>query len=488
MHRDADGARLVGDGAGDGLANPPGGVGGKLVAAAIFELVHRLHQADVALLDQIQELQATVGVLLGDGNHQAQIGLDHLSLGAARTRLTRGHLLVDFLEFLDRQSNLGLQIQQALLAVQHIVAMALQFGGIGLARGQFAFEPFQVAFIARKHLDEMRTRHAGFFHAEIHDLALMRTHFFHHGTHVITQRFHLFGGKAEGHQFGQNLVLQHLVALVLGTVLVQYLLLFFEGRTDHGEALEDFFQQLRERRCRNRGGLGAVVVLFFLVLHFRVLGLSRFFGKGFNHGDIGVDQTVHHLIHAQLFPFDLVDHREQLGDGGGAGGDGLHHVLEAVFDALGDFDFAFAGQEVYRAHFAHVHAYRIGGSAEFRIDRGQRLLGLLHGIFVGHGGRRVRHQEGIGIRGNFVHLDAHVVDHADDAVDLLALLDVVRKMVINFGIGQVTALLSEHDQRLEPCAAHIGISICLYFRFLVLLLFSHARPQNRLNGKTLYYI
>ena len=81
VHRDADGARLIGDGAGDGLANPPGGVGRELVAAAVFELVHRLHQADVAFLDQVQELQAAVGVLLGDGDHQAQVGLDQLALG-----------------------------------------------------------------------------------------------------------------------------------------------------------------------------------------------------------------------------------------------------------------------------------------------------------------------------------------------------------------------------------------------------------------------
>ncbi len=36
------------DRAGDGLADPPGGVGGELVAAPILELVHRLHQADIA--------------------------------------------------------------------------------------------------------------------------------------------------------------------------------------------------------------------------------------------------------------------------------------------------------------------------------------------------------------------------------------------------------------------------------------------------------
>ena len=81
MHRDADGACLVGDGARDGLANPPGGVGRKLVAAPVLELVHSLHQPDVPFLDEVEELQAAVRIFLGDGNHQAQIRLDQFALG-----------------------------------------------------------------------------------------------------------------------------------------------------------------------------------------------------------------------------------------------------------------------------------------------------------------------------------------------------------------------------------------------------------------------
>ena len=89
VHRDADGARLIGDGAGDGLADPPRGVGGELVAALVLELVHRLHQADVALLDQVEELQAAVRVLLRDGDHEAQVRLHQLGLGPLRLALAR---------------------------------------------------------------------------------------------------------------------------------------------------------------------------------------------------------------------------------------------------------------------------------------------------------------------------------------------------------------------------------------------------------------
>src|SRR5574337_152357 len=101
MHRNADGACLVRNRARDRLANPPGRVSRELVTAAVFEFVHGVHQADVAFLDQVEELQAAVGVFLGDGNHQAQVGLDHLFLGAACFGLADGHLAVNFLEFLN---------------------------------------------------------------------------------------------------------------------------------------------------------------------------------------------------------------------------------------------------------------------------------------------------------------------------------------------------------------------------------------------------
>ncbi|CNT65822.1 Uncharacterised protein [Salmonella enterica subsp. enterica serovar Bovismorbificans] len=70
MHRNTDSARLIGDRAGDRLTNPPGSVGGELVAATVFELIYRFHQTDVAFLNQIKELQATVGVFLSDRNNQ----------------------------------------------------------------------------------------------------------------------------------------------------------------------------------------------------------------------------------------------------------------------------------------------------------------------------------------------------------------------------------------------------------------------------------
>ena len=75
MHRDADGTGLIGNGAGNGLPDPPGGVGGKLKALGVVEFFHRLDKAQIALLDEIQELHAAAHIPLGNGNHQTQICL-----------------------------------------------------------------------------------------------------------------------------------------------------------------------------------------------------------------------------------------------------------------------------------------------------------------------------------------------------------------------------------------------------------------------------
>src|SRR5438876_1748942 len=110
VHRDANRTRLVGNCTSYGLPNPPRGVRGELVATAVFELVDGLHQADVAFLNQVEELQSAVGVFPGDGNHQAEVGLDQLALGLLRVHVALDDLALRALELLKRHPGFSFQL------------------------------------------------------------------------------------------------------------------------------------------------------------------------------------------------------------------------------------------------------------------------------------------------------------------------------------------------------------------------------------------
>ena len=125
VDRDANGAGLIGDGSRDGLANPPCGVGGELVAAAILEFVDGLHQADVALLNQVEELEAAVGVLFGDGNDEAEIGFDQLALGLLGVHVALNHFALGALEFGDEDAGVDLNFFQVGFAVFLLAAIFL---------------------------------------------------------------------------------------------------------------------------------------------------------------------------------------------------------------------------------------------------------------------------------------------------------------------------------------------------------------------------
>src|SRR5581483_411235 len=82
VHGHANRARLVGERAGDRLADPPRRVRGELEPLAVVELLGRADEADRPLLDQVEERQALVAVALGDRDDEAEVRLHHLLLGA----------------------------------------------------------------------------------------------------------------------------------------------------------------------------------------------------------------------------------------------------------------------------------------------------------------------------------------------------------------------------------------------------------------------
>lgn len=83
MNRDADGARLISNRPGNRLTDPPGCIGGELIAATILKFINGLHQANVSFLNEVQELQAAISIFLRNRNNEAEIGLNHFFLRLA---------------------------------------------------------------------------------------------------------------------------------------------------------------------------------------------------------------------------------------------------------------------------------------------------------------------------------------------------------------------------------------------------------------------
>src|SRR5215475_1854759 len=161
MHGDADGARLVVDGARDRLPDPPRGVRRKLVAAPVLELIDRLHQPDIAFLNQVEELQTAVGVFLGDRDHEAQVRLHHLLLGLARLALALLHHVHDLAELADLEPGLtsehldlvAMLLDLVLVASdQAFPALCAQFG--------YAVEPARIELRALVILEKILARDA----------------------------------------------------------------------------------------------------------------------------------------------------------------------------------------------------------------------------------------------------------------------------------------------------------------------------------------
>src|SRR5207244_13614055 len=72
---DGDGPRLSRDSAGDRLADPPRRVCRELVALAVVELLDGADEADVPLLDEVQEAHAAADVLLRDRHDETEVRL-----------------------------------------------------------------------------------------------------------------------------------------------------------------------------------------------------------------------------------------------------------------------------------------------------------------------------------------------------------------------------------------------------------------------------
>ena len=477
VHRNADGARLIGNAAGDRLADPPGGIGREFVAAAVFELIDRLHQADVAFLDEIEELQAAVGVFFCDRNDQAKVGLDHLLLGARRIALAAADGRVDAAELGDRQAGVVRNGRDLCANVGdlHEIFAGERFPAFARQAGD-GFEPVRIELVAAVAAEEIVTADLAAFgktqelafeniealgellelHDQFLDAVVVQPHLLDAGDEFLAQllvallrpRVHLFAGR-----HGVETLRLHLAQLLVGAFDLL-------KRREHFRL--EFFLQRRQRQAR--------ALAFLAVVHFlgrRRLGNLTVTGC-LDAGDLCLGRRagalrrleVDDVAQQHAAGFQRVVPGDDGAEGERALAQAVDHHVAAGFDAFGDSDLAFARQQFHRAHFAQVHADGIVGAAEallVHIAGGLTLLAFLLLLL------------GLGCGLAFLvllvldDLDAHFVEVGHHVLDLFGGL-VGREDGVQLIEGDVATFLALRDEPLCGGRGDIeqrGISVLL---------------------------
>ena len=80
VHGNADGARLIGDGTGDGLTDPPCGIGRELVSFGVVKLFNSLYKTEIALLNKVEEQHASADIALCYRHDQTKVCFRHAAL------------------------------------------------------------------------------------------------------------------------------------------------------------------------------------------------------------------------------------------------------------------------------------------------------------------------------------------------------------------------------------------------------------------------
>ncbi len=61
-----------------------------------------------------------------------------------------------------------------------------------------------------------------------------------------------------------------------------------------------------------------------------------------------------------------------------------------------------------------------------------------------------------------MHRNAHVVDHVDNVFDLLGIDDVIRQVIIDFGVGQEALFLAARNEFLQLLSLLAGAYCCTF--------------------------
>ena len=171
MNGDTNCAGLIRDRSRNCLSNPPRSVRGKLVSASIFKFINRLHQADIAFLNKVQELKPTIGVFFRNGDDEAEVCLNHFLFRTTRPGFTHTHSAINFFNLTRLKAHFILNNGNAFLQSDDVFAVV----GKSLVDVCFfgrAINPVEVALGTLEALYELLTVHTALSDHQSHDFTL----------------------------------------------------------------------------------------------------------------------------------------------------------------------------------------------------------------------------------------------------------------------------------------------------------------------------
>src|ERR1017187_2648440 len=229
VHRDTNRTRLIGNGTRNRLPDPPRGIGRELIPTAVFELVDGLHQADVAFLNQVEELQPAIGVFLCNRNDETQVGFNQLALRLLGVHVALDDLALCALEFLEQQSGFDFELFEFAVDGARLLLVFLALLFAACAFGTLL---------------------------QVLDLPVERPHAVDRAVHTLNQALAFIVGEA---QFAHRLRRAHdgagqvapVTAIVAWTLLLVYRRQLFDERHDllvklveHADLAQKFLQPL----------------------------------------------------------------------------------------------------------------------------------------------------------------------------------------------------------------------------------------------------
>ena len=147
----------------------------------------------------------------------------------------------------------------------------------------------------------------------------------------------------------------------------------------------------------------------------------------------------HHFLDGAHAALEVLAHGDDLADDDGRARQRFEHAQLSALDALGDFDFAFAGEQRHRAHLAQIHADGIVGF----LQRAGREIEL--DVFAGLDVALVELVERARRLGAFEHINALRANGGDQVIEVVGRMDIVRDQVVHLIVGEVALFLPSID-------------------------------------------